>query len=127
VSKRSRTAEGLARDRVEEPRAGRTKDQRRIDCEAIPIGQRRQGIDRQNDRDRLAASAVTSDQLLRLLAWLRVRMRKLPALEVEPHHLTYSARCGTQGARTAPLGVVRVGNDRLGYGKSIENRSEIAA
>ena len=31
--------------------------------------------------------------------------------QVEPHHLTYSTRCGTQGARTAPLGVVRVGND----------------
>lgn len=33
--------------------------------------------------------------------------------QVEPHHLTYPARCGTQGVRTAPFGVVWVRNDRL--------------
>ena len=88
------------------PSAGRTQDQRRIDCEAIPIGLRRLGIARKNDRDRPMASAVTSDQPLRLLAWLRVRL-------VEPHHLTYTARCGTQGVRTAPFGVVWVRNDRF--------------
>lgn len=69
----------MDRERAEVPSAGRTQDQRRIDCEAIPIGQRRLGIDRQNDRDRPMASAVPSDQPLRLLAWLRVRLRATSA------------------------------------------------